>query len=120
MPLSDTLADILFVMLYSYLIQRGFRLEEADLEGYAHNLELKMSDGAELEEHWSGNYYSFECDACYGSMNNSIAYFHCYDEISVDMYNGSMIYFTSDYDDIVDFSGVDGSSDVIYCGGTKK
>ena len=93
---------------------------KADIEGYAHNLELKMSDGAELEEHWSGNYYSFECDACYGTMNNSIAYFHCYDEISVDMYNGSMIYFTSDYDDIVDFSGVDGTSDVIYCGGTKK
>lgn len=93
---------------------------KADIEGYAPNLELKMNDGAELEKHWSGGYFSFECDVCTGTMNNSIAHFHCYDEISVDMTYNSFIYFTSDYDDIVDFSGVDGSSDVIYCGGTKK
>ena len=32
MPLSDTLADILIVMLHGNLVQRGFRLEIADLE----------------------------------------------------------------------------------------
>ena len=93
---------------------------KADLEGYAPNLILKLNDGAELEQHWAGNYFSFECDVCTGTMNSSTAYFHCYDEISVDMYNGSLIYYTSDYENIVDFSGVDGTSDVVYCGGTKK
>lgn len=93
---------------------------KADLEGYSPILELDMKNGSLIEEHWTGDYFSFECDNCYGSMSESTAYLHCYEEIRVNMFYGSMLYFTSDDEDIVNFSGVDDSSDVIYCGGNKK
>ena len=39
MPLSDTLADVLFIVLNSYLVKRRFGLEVAHAEGDAAVLE---------------------------------------------------------------------------------
>ena len=44
MPLPDALAGILLIVLDGDLVQRGFRLEEADLEGNAQVLEAVPDD----------------------------------------------------------------------------
>lgn len=88
---------------------------KADLEGYTPRIFLEMKDKSSIERHWSGNYFTLECDGCYGSMTDgSTAHLHCYDEISVALSNESFIYFTGDPD--VDFADVDETSDVIYNG----
>ena len=91
----------------------------ADLDGYADAVNLIMEDDSEIEPGWDGDYYTFSCDYCYGTMdNNCKAYIDCGGSIAMTLTNNSFLYYTSLPD--ISESLIDDSSDFIYSGGDKK
>ena len=91
----------------------------ANLDGYADAVNLVMKDNSEIEPSWNGDYYSFSCDQCYGSMeNNCKAYIDCESRIAMTLTNNSFLYYTCVPD--ISESLIDNTSDFIYRGGNKK
>ena len=91
----------------------------ANLDGYADAVNLIMEDDSEIEPSWNGNYYTFSCDYCYGTMdNNCKAYIDCESKIAMTLTNNSFLYYTCVPD--VSESLIDETSDFIYSGGNKK
>lgn len=84
---------------------------KADLTGSTIDLQLNMSSNAAIIKNWSSGGYEFACDYCYGSMNNSKAYLHCYDEIAVDLTFNSYLYCTGN--PYIEESTWDDSSSII-------
>ena len=94
------------------------RIEESSrayLDGYTNTVHLVMRDNSTLEKQWSGDFYAFMCDYCYGTMNdNCEAYIDCESEIALDLTNYCYIYYTSD--PYLGESTIDDTSDFIYGG----
>ena len=91
----------------------------ADLDGYADAVNLVMEDNSEIEPRRNGDYYTFSCDYCYGSMNNNCkAYIDCEGSIAMTLTNNCFLYYTCVPD--LSESLIDDSSDFIYSGGDKK
>ena len=91
----------------------------ADLDGYADAVNLIMEDNSEIEPGLNGDYYTFSCNYCYGTMNNNCkAYIDCESKIAMTLTNNSFLYYTCAPD--VSESLIDDSSDFIYSGGNKK
>ena len=91
----------------------------ADLNGYAGSVNLIMEDDSEIEQSWDGDYYTFSCNYCYGTMdNNCKAYIDSGDKIAMTLTNNSFLYYTGLPD--LSESLIDDSSDFIYSGGDKK
>lgn len=91
----------------------------ADLDGYADAVNLVMEDNSEIRRRWNGDYYTFSCDECYGTMNNHCkAYIDCESSIAMTLTDNCFLYYTCVPD--IDESLVDDTSDFIYSGGNKK
>lgn len=91
----------------------------ADLDGYAEAVNLIMENNSEIRRRWNGDYYTFSCDECYGTMNNNCkAYIDCESSIAMTLTNNCFLYYTGMPN--IDDSLIDGSSDFIYSGGNKK
>lgn len=91
----------------------------ADLDGYADAVHLVMEDNSEIEPRWNGDYYTFSCDYCYGTMdNNCKAYVDCESSIAMTLTNNCFLYYTCVPD--ISESWIDDTSDFIYSGGDKK
>lgn len=85
---------------------------KADITGSTIDLHLKMDSNASILRHWSYGGYEFSCDYCYGTMHNSTAYLHCYDEIAVDLTFNSTLHCTGRPD--IDDSTWDESSSIVF------
>ena len=91
----------------------------ADLDGYADAVNLVMENNSEIKPRWNGDYFTFSCDYCYGSMNNNCkAYIDCESSIAMTLTNNCSLYYTCVPD--ISESLIDNSSKFIYSGGNKK
>lgn len=70
---------------------------DAKLTGAAAELRLDMSSDSEIVEQWYNGYYAFECDYCYGTMNQKCkAHLHCNDEMAVVLTDNSFLHCTGE------------------------
>ena len=67
---------------------------DAEITGSTENLRLDLRGNSELKKRWGNGGYDFDCTYCYGNMNDSKAYLHCYDKLSVALANESALHFT--------------------------
>lgn len=116
---KDNSDAICYYDVYDKLYLKVQNSSSVEMHGNAENLELNLSDYAEIENTWNGNYYSCWCNYCYGSVDTySTARVDCDEEISVSVTQGSYLYYSGD--PYIGDSYVDGTSDMEHSGGWGK